>query len=224
MTNQLRTQEEWKQEYKDKDALWIHDGNPKKPHALLTSGQHSNGFFNSRLVIPDEELMHEAACDLLAKLAKEYDLDAIEGVVGPQTGATKLASLMSHFLKVFNQRDNFFASPSKSQSGGVKSMDFTPKEEKLLKGNRLLLCEDVMSTGGSIKLTVDAITPLGGRILPFVLVLVNRSGLQEVNGRKIISLIDHHMPMWTPEECLLCKGGSEAIRPKEKENWALLNS
>jgi len=32
-------------------ALWIHDGNPQRPHALLTSGNHSNGFFNASFIM-----------------------------------------------------------------------------------------------------------------------------------------------------------------------------
>jgi hypothetical protein len=52
---------------------------------------------------------------------------------------------------------------------------------------------------------------------------VNRSGLTEVNGMKIVALIDHPMPMWAPEECPLCPQGSEAIRAKG-ENWARLTA
>ena len=47
-----------------------------------------------------------------------------------------------------------------------------------------------------------------------ILVLVNRSGMTELDGRKIIALIDHKMPIWTPDECPLCQQGSEAVRPK----------
>ena len=53
----------WIGQYKQKGALWIHDGNMRRPHALLTSGKHSSGFFNSRLVIPDEVLLRDAAAE-----------------------------------------------------------------------------------------------------------------------------------------------------------------
>ena len=61
-------------------------------------------------------------------------------------------------------------------------------------------------------------------MFPFVAVLVNRSGLTEVGGKKIVALIDRPMPMWTPDECPLCKAGSEAIRAKGSENWARLKA
>jgi orotate phosphoribosyltransferase len=218
----MRTQDFWISQYKQKDALWIHDGNPKRSHALLTSGKHSNGFFNSRLVIPDEALLRDAASDLLELFAREGgDVFKVQGVVGPQTGATKLTELVS---KQLPNADCFFASPAKSEVDGRKSMVFSDEELALLPDKWVLLCEDVLTTGGSVDLTANAVTSAGGIVLPFILVLVNRSGLTEVNDRKIVALIDRAMPMWMPDECPLCKQGSEAIRPKGAENWARLNA
>jgi orotate phosphoribosyltransferase len=222
----IHTSEEWIRQYERKKALWIHDGNLKRPHALLTSGKHSNGFFNSRLVIPDEALLQDAACDLLELFAQQGgEVSKVQVVVGPQTGATKLAELVRDQVIFFKRGECFSASPAKSESEGKKTMVFSDEELVLLPGQSILLCEDVLSTGGSVDLAETAIRNAGGSVLPFILVLVNRSGLIEVGGKKIIALIDHLMPMWTPEECPLCKNkeGSEALRPKG-ENWALLNA
>ena len=101
-------------------------------------------------------------------------------------------------------------------------MVFSDEELDLLPNQSILLCEDVLTTGGSVDLAATAVTNAGGIVLPFILVLVNRSGLTEANGKKIVALIDRPMPMWTPEECPLCKQGSEAIRPKD--NWMRLNA
>jgi orotate phosphoribosyltransferase len=216
----MRNQDYWIDQYKRKSALWIHDGNPKRPHALLTSGKHSNGFFNSRLVIPDEALLREAASDLLELFARNGgDVYRVQGVVGPQTGATKLAELVSQQLP----NDCFFASPAKSEmEDGGKFMLFSNEELAILPGKEILLCEDVLTTGGSVSLTAAAIFFATGFTLPFVLALVNRSGLEEVNGWKIVALIDQAMPMWVADECPLCKEGSEPVRPKD--NWARLNA
>jgi orotate phosphoribosyltransferase len=219
----LRTADDWIREYQRKDALWIHDGNPKRPHALLTSGKHSNGFFNSRLVIPDEVLLRDAASDLLELFARNGgDVSRVQGVVGPQTGATKLAELVSDQVMANNRGECFWASPAKNESEGQKSMVFNDEDLGLLPNQSVLLCEDVLTTGGSVDLAATAVTNAGGIVLPFLLVLVNRSGLTEASGKKIIALIDRPMPMWTPDECPLCKDGSEAVRPKD--NWARLNA
>ena len=214
----------WISEYRRKDALWIHDGNPRRPHALLTSGKHSNGFFNSKLVIPDEDLLCEAALDLLESFSMQGgEVSDVQGVVGPQTGATKLAEFISTPVSIATMRKCFSASPAKSESEGVKSMVFTEKELGQLPAKSVLLCEDVLTTGGSVDLASTAVTNAGGTTLPFILVLVNRSGLKEVSGKKIIALIDRPMPTWAPDECPLCKEGSEAIRPKGPPEWARLN-
>ncbi|MBX4210805.1 hypothetical protein KW783_02415 [Candidatus Parcubacteria bacterium] len=88
--------------YQEKDALWIHDGNPKRPHALLTSGKHSGGFFNSKLVTEDPELLQEAAANLGVRLLSAHlESNLVDRVVGPATGATKLAQAMCGFLTSF---------------------------------------------------------------------------------------------------------------------------
>ena len=91
----------------------------------------------------------------------------------------------------------------------------------------MLLCDDVLNTAGSVEMAGTATMNAGATVLPFILVLVNRSTLTEVNGKKIIALINRATPTCTPEECLkngLCSLGSKAIRPKEGENWKLLTA
>jgi orotate phosphoribosyltransferase len=219
-----RTQQGWIDEYRKRSAYWSHDGNPKRPHAELASGNHSSGFFNSRLVIPDEALMRDAASDLLALFESQGGtLTDIECVVGPQTGATMLAKYMSETVTAITGQPCLHYSPAKHEEGGVKSMVFTSEEFTDLCLRQVLLCEDVLTTGGSVDLTAKVVDDAAGVILPFVAVLVNRSGLAQASGRKIVSLIERHMPIWAPGECPLCKAGSQAIKPKG-ENWALLNA
>lgn len=218
----IRTADGWIRQYQQKGALWIYDGNPRRPHARLTSGMHSNGFFNSRPVIADEDTLRDAASDLLEMFAL-WDGNNLEvaGVVGPQTGATKLAEFISHKIRYF-YGSCFSASPVKSEKDGKKSMVFSDEELGLLPGQSVVLCEDVLTTGGSVELTATAVIKARGTVLPWVLALVNRSGLSEVSGKKIVALIDHPMPTWTAEECPLCKKGSDAIRPRWLDNWARL--
>lgn len=214
---------DWVRAYEEKGALWIHDGNPKRPHALLTSGNHSSGFFYSRLVIADEELLHDAARDLLALYSKcgGYIRD-IWMVAGPQTGATKLANILAAEVNNSTGFPCDSVSPAKHEEDGVKSMVFTDADEIQIIGAQIIPCEDVITTGGSVERMIDAIQQFEGTVLPYILTLVNRSGLSEIRGRKIVALIDHEMPIWEPEDCPLCKQGSEAIRPKD--NWGRLTA
>lgn len=219
----FRNTDGWINAYKGKDALWIHNGDNDNPHALLTSGKHSTGFFNSKLIIADETLLKEGVSDLIELfMSLGVDISEVGCVVGPQTGATKLAELISGEIKTITNSECFWVSPAKGEVRGQKAMIFSNEDIALVTGQTILLCEDVLTTGGSVELASIAVENIGGNVLPFVLVLVNRSGLNEVGGRKIISLIDRDMPTWTAEECPLCKVGSKALRPKD--NWAELNS
>jgi orotate phosphoribosyltransferase len=101
-------------------------------------------------------------------------------------------------------------------------MIFSDEESGLLPGKSILLCEDVLTTGGSVDRAAIATTKAGGIVLPFILALVNRSGLTEVSGKRVVALINRSMPIWEPGDCPLCRQGSEVMRPKE--NWGALNA
>lgn len=220
----IRKTDGWIEQYKQKGAFWIHDGNPQRPHALLTSGKHSSGFFNSELVMEDSILLDEACFDLVRLLEREgVTLNEVDRVVGPAMGAITLAHDISRHIG--RARDRFCLrayTEKETDDDGRKIMTF--KKTAIRSGELILAVEDVLTTGGSVELTSRAVWRSGGTLLPFVAVLVNRSGLTEVDGKKIVALIDRPMPMWAPDECPLCKEGSEAIRPKGTENWSRLNA
>ena len=214
----------WELAYAVRYAFWFHDENLGKPHVVLPSGQHSNGYFNTRLIIPHDVVLGDAASDLLELLSSTGEAEGtlIDMVVGPQTGATRLAELISFRVPTYTGDPCGWSSPAKVETNGIKSMVFTPADVKRLNGNRVLLCEDVITTGKSVDLAARAVIAAGGTVLPFVLALVNRSGLTEINGRRVVSLISRLMPLWDPEDCPLCKAGSKAITAG-KDNWNELN-
>lgn len=209
-------------------ALWIydrtHETTPRRPHALLRSNLHSEGFFNSQLVIANEPMLRDAASDLIDLFVEAGgDLEQVAGVVGPQTGATKLAGYLCSEIICRAKKYCFTASPAKSGADGKGPMVFDDKEYALVSASTILPCEDVVTTAGSVMRALEASEKAGAKALPYILVLVNRSGLKEIHGRQIIALIEHHMPTYAPEDCPLCKAGSEAIHAKG-ENWARLTA
>ncbi len=137
-------------------------------------------------MIPDEVLLRDAASDLLGIFVDQGGkLSQVLCVVGPQTGATKLAEFMSDQIADFTSDGCLHASPEKTERDGQKSMDFNASELGILPGTSVLLCDDVLTTSGSVSLTADAVTQAGGIVMPFILVLVNRSSFEEVNGMTI---------------------------------------
>jgi orotate phosphoribosyltransferase len=215
-----KSQENWIRTYWEKSAFWTHDGNAKRPHALLTSGKHSNGFFNSELVIEHPRLFMEAAQDLVNMLmADGLDIESIDRVVGPAMGAITLASNVAFCIDDLRQKTCLTAYAEKD---GCGNMIF--RKTYIKTGERLLIVEDVLTTGQTINAVVRHAKALGAIITPFVGVLVNRSGFATVDDRSIVALIDPHMPIWEANQCPLCAQGSEVIRPKGVINWERLNA
>ena len=224
----FRTYEQWLQIVNEKGALWKHDGNPKRPHALLTKGGHSNGFFHGQILLYDlPRLGYELCCDFYERLILDQ-IETIRGihdggnsvsVISPAMGAVPLATLLGVVMNV--------GSCITMPVGEGKDKTFILEKRFKVKGKILIPAEDVITSGDSVIKTIDVAQREGATIAPIILVICNRSGLTEIGGCKIVSFFDIPMMNWTPEECPLCKLGSAAIRPKDKldgvDNWELLS-
>jgi len=198
----------WKKTFEDYGAIWIHNGSPDQPHALLTSGLHSDGFVNCTFVTQHPKILQAAVSEGLKDQLSDVKA---EWVIGSAFGAITLAHAIGYHL-------------------GARS-GFTEKDGELMKlsrfeiplEDRVLVVEDTITTGGSTKKTIEGIKAAGvddSRILPYIVSLVNRSGKDDLDGRKIRALLTLNIHAWTPAECPLCKLGSQAIRPKG--NWQAL--
>lgn len=207
-----RTPLEWEEKLQDMGALWYHDGNPARPHPLLTSGKHSSGFCNCEILMENPQLLSEACADLLERAKLVWKIDR---VVGPAMGAITIAHEIGRLLGT-------------KRAYVEKNLDDASvmlfSRTQLQPGDRVLVVEDVLTTGGSTERCIAAVQHAGGIAVPCVFVLVNRSGLSHVGNRPIVSLVTKDLPIWEPDDCLLCDENSEAIRPKGKEAWARLNA
>ncbi len=215
--------EYWEQEYIKAGAYWRHDGVRKRHHALLTKGGHSNGFFNSELVMEDPSLLDQACSNLVYSLIHMgLELHTIDRVVGPSMGAITPAHDVARHISKLSMRKCFRSYTEKVETPEGTKMVFNRTRVK--PGERVLLIEDVITTGGSVESVAEAVKEMGGFVAPVVLALVNRSGLTETKDKVILSLVDRQIENWKPEECPLCKEGSVAIHPKVGSNWELLNA
>jgi orotate phosphoribosyltransferase len=83
-------------------------------------------------------------------------------------------------------------------------------------GARVLVVEDVISTGGSTLRTIEALRRCESvQLLPYVICLVNRSGKEQIGDFQVRALLTPSIHTWKPDECPLCRKGSTAVRPKE---------
>lgn len=208
---------DWVQRYRTMRAIWTHDGAKQRPHALISRKrmQHSDTFFHSELIMEDARILDAACFDLMQSLRLHgIRLDSVDRVVAA-TEAIPLAYGISQHVGREYMRSCLHAHAERGTNGDGKRVTIHP-------GERILVVEDVLATGANVGLTSEAVISAGGIVLPVVGALVNRSGLDEVDGRKIVALIESSAPMWATEDCPLCKNGSRAICPRA--NWAVLNA
>ncbi|MDB5187503.1 MAG: orotate phosphoribosyltransferase [Candidatus Kaiserbacteria bacterium] len=216
---------DWVYRFTQSNALWVSDLNPKRPHAVTTTGRHTAHYFDSRSVVENKKLLAKAAKDSVKLLMHTgVNLTSVDCVVGPAKGGTKFAEFLSSTIAHQRGFACSWASPSKHDDGNDKWFVFDDLERIPQRGQTVLMCDDTLTTGSSFELIQDALRPLKVNIVDTVCVLLNRYGLSEIRGRNIVSLVDCAMPTWDPFSCQLCRGGSSALRPRVDNNWKLLTA
>jgi orotate phosphoribosyltransferase len=183
----------------------MHDGRPSRPHALLTSGLHSDGFVNCTFVTQRPELVRRIVSEpdgLAASFPRE---------VG-QASSLSDGQDARPTLKADWVIGSAFGAITLADGEGMKLARF-----EVAPGEKVLVVEDTLSTGGSTLKTIAALRQAGvadSDILPCIICLVNRSGFTALSGRQIRALITTNIHTWPADSCPLCKAGSAAVRPK----------
>lgn len=177
---------------KEVEDLLIETSAIMEGHFLLTSGLHSPHYVEKFNVL-QKPVYTEKLCRAMAEKFKDAN---IETVVGPVTGGILLAHETGKALgtrAIFTEREN-------------GKMTFR-RGFTLHEGERVLIVEDIVTTGGSIREVIDVVKEHGG-IPVAVSMLVDRSGGKATFG-DVPSTALLHMDVQTykPEECPLCKAG-----------------
>lgn len=212
---------DWIYEFRRVGALWEHRGNPKQPHVCLTGGQHAGGYTNASLFPYPEHTLVE----LFGRTSIRNILQGVDHVTGPANGATPIISTARDILGRLNlPSDVQFSCPEKVIEGGFKSFVLDEQFRKIREGTRVLLVDDVFSTGSSLKILMELIERRGGIVVPIVITLVNQFGRDIWEGCQIVSLFSRKIKRYPADNCPLCRRGSEAIRPREGNNWSRLTA
>lgn len=173
-----------------------------KGHFLLTSGRHSNEYMQCAQILQYPEFTEE-----LAKgLAEEFKEDKIDIVIGPAMGGVIIAYEMARQLKV----KNLFAERENGKMALRRG--FT-----IPKGARVLIAEDVITTGGSVVEVAEVVKEQGGEVVG-VAVLVDRSNGTIDFGTKLRAALTTEVKSYEAEECPLCKEGSmDLVKPGSRK-------
>ena len=83
---------------------------------------------------------------------------------------------------------------------------------RLESGERVVMVEDVITTGLSSRETLAVIRSVGATPVATACI-ANRSGKDELDSLPLVSLLQPEFPVWTRRECPLCAEGGTAIKP-----------
>ncbi|MDP2934131.1 MAG: hypothetical protein Q8N81_08505 [bacterium] len=199
------------------DGFWMHSGNPKQPHAILTSNLHSNGFLSGPKYLQYPEIAGFFAEQTIRKLPPDVKALKIDTVVGSAYAAITFAWEVARLL---GARHIHTEKEGKSQA--LLRFDLSP-------GERVLRVEDLITTTSTVASVTEALVKRCAPELPnfaqAILTLVSRSAEKEYAGDPIYHGVYFNIENFDPATCPLCAAGSEAIRPRATpENWARLTA
>jgi orotate phosphoribosyltransferase len=186
-------------------------------HFKLSSGNHSEYYLQSAKVLEQPKTANLLAT-ALAEQIKASGLE-IDTVCAPALGGLIAGYALAQALDcryIFAERVNGEMSIRRG---------FEIKE-----GEKVLMCEDIITTGGSAMEAAAVVKSLGGEIVG-VAALANRGFCKRENSDvttkpncklpqdiPFFALADFTFEMYAPEECPMCKAGSQAIKPGSRGN------
>lgn len=172
-----------------------------KGHFLLSSGLHSDIYFEKFQV-----LQHPQYVELLCKeLAKLFKKEKVQVVVGPTTGGIIIAYEVAKNLKV----RSIFAEMENNMRVFKRGFD-------LKEGERVLIVDDILTTGKSVQEVIDLVNKYNAKIVGLG-VLLDRSGGKVQFAYPLKPLASVVAKTYKPEECPLCKEGKPLVKPGSRK-------
>jgi orotate phosphoribosyltransferase len=180
--------------FKKTDALL--DG-----HFLLTSGMHSDVYFQCAKVLQYPDYIEE----LCSIIADEYCDKKIDTVIAPAIGGLVVGQ------EVARQLNKRFIFAEREDKKLTLRRGFSISE-----GEKILICEDVVTTGGSVFEVIDIVKDNSAKVAG-VGFIVDRSNGKVDFGCYQISTVKINVKSYLPEECPLCKEGLELVKPGSRK-------
>ena len=172
-------------------------------HFRLTSGLHSGEYLQCAKVLAYPKHAERLGKELAEKIKGLTGDAAIDAVVSPAMGGIIIGHETARSLGVlslFTERDA--ASNAMTLRRGFE----------IKPGQRVVIIEDVITTGGSTKEVVTVMTQMGAEVLAAGSI-IDRSGGRADVGVPRVSLQTLEAVAYTPEECPLCKEGLPVVKP-----------
>ena len=166
-------------------------------HFVLSSGLHSSVYLQCAIALQTPAV----AAEFGEGIADQFRGEAIETVASPAIGGLIIG------YEVARQLGVRFIWTEREQGTMTLRRGFTVRE-----GERILVVEDVITTGGSTRDTIKALTD-SGAVVVGAASIIDRSGGEADVGVPRLSLATLNVPSAVPAECELCARGDVAVKP-----------
>jgi len=179
-------------------------------HFVLSSGLHSSKYLQCALALqhPDDaaQFGREIAERVRTGNGSDRILTDIDTVASPAIGGLIIGFATAQALDVrfiWTEREN-----------GIMTLrrGFSVK-----RGERIMIVEDVITTGGSTRECIAALQHLGAKVDAAASIIDRSNGTADV-GVQRFSLVSLDVPNYTPDDCPLCAEGIEAIKPGSRKS------
>lgn len=173
----------------------------KRGHFLFSSGRHGDVYLEKFDLFRNPV----ATSDICTGFVERFQDDRIDVVVGPTTGGILLA------FETARQMAVGAAYAERSSEAGTsrefhRDTTFEPR-------SRVLVLDDILTTGGSVRETLRALEPHAVEIVAAG-VLVDRSGGKvQFDDVPLFALATQDIASWDPSDCPLCREGVPIIKP-----------
>jgi orotate phosphoribosyltransferase len=185
-------------------------------HFLLSSGRHSGQYINKDAIYCIPGLFSWLVRKFASILDNDFESTGYTIITGPAIAGTVLAAPIAIKLnKIFVYPEKGVRSEFKEYPIGqiVKSnvMEFRRGYNKIIEGEKVVIVEDIITTGASVQKTIDAIKHCGGECVG-ILSIWNRGTWAK--GIKMVSLVNKFIESWPANNCPLCKNNIPLTDPK----------
>ncbi|MGI6192501.1 MAG: orotate phosphoribosyltransferase [Christensenellales bacterium] len=178
-------------------AIFKETGVMLEGHFQLTSGRHSDHYMQCAQLFQYPKYSKL----LCGELAKAFSDEKIDLVAGPAVGGIIIAYQTAECLGV----RNIFAERQEGKMTFRRGFAVKP-------GENVLVCEDVVTTGGSVREVIDLVREAGGNVVG-VGSIVDRSNGKVDFGVPFKAVLSMEVVSWEAQDCPLCKSGSVAVKP-----------
>lgn len=171
-------------------------------HFILTSGLHSSVYLQCALVLQHPD----AAAKFGGAIAEQFQGEGVQLVVAPAIGGIVIGHEVARALGVrfiWTERENGKMTLRRGFS--------------VVPGERVLVIEDVITTGGSTRETIDALRTLGAEVVGAASIIDRSSGSAEV-GVKRSALATLNVASNEPGICDACARGDLAVKPGSRKS------